>query len=130
PPQEWRLRPNGGAGMNRFGKRAGLAGLAACGLAVMAVASPAVAGTIYRCDAGGVASYVSKRIKGANCTVATTYRPNSPSRPSRPSTTPGAAGAAGSSDAAAGVPASLNANAPASFMGGGASAPAVAAPAP
>ncbi|WP_132987147.1 lytic transglycosylase domain-containing protein [Luteimonas terricola] len=94
--------------------------MASVGLACMAMAGPAVAGTIYRCDAGdGVASYVSKRIKGANCAVASTYRPSRPARPSQPSTTPGAVGAVKSSTAVEGSPASLNANAPSTFMGTG-----------
>lgn len=105
--------------MNRFRTIPGFAWLVSAGIACMALAGPAVAGTIYKCDAGdGIASYVSKRVKGASCTVASTYRPSRPSRPSQPSTTPGAGtgGAAGPS----------NAGAPASFMGTGASA----APAP
>lgn len=111
--------------MNRFGTLPGLAGVALLGLALMVVAGPAVGGTIYRCDTGdGVASYVSKRIKGASCSVATRYSPSRPSRPSQPSTTPGAAGAAKASTAVEGSPASINANAPATFMGAG--SPAVA----
>ncbi|WP_207914905.1 lytic transglycosylase domain-containing protein [Luteimonas arsenica] len=103
--------------MNRFGKIVGFAGMAMVGLACMAVAGPAVGGTIYRCEgADGVTSYVSKRVKGADCRVATTYRP---SRPSRPSTTPGTGQAASVAPAASGP---SNAGAPATFMGGGASA--------
>jgi hypothetical protein len=108
--------------MNRFGNRPGLAVLASAGLACAALAGTAVAGTIYRCDAGdGVASYVSKRVKGANCVVASTYSPSRPSRPSQPSTTPGAVGAVTASTAVQGSPAALNANAPSTFMGAGAS---------
>ncbi|MGY1529185.1 lytic transglycosylase domain-containing protein [Luteimonas sp. A649] len=89
----------------------------------MVMAAPAVAGTIYRCEAGdGVTSYVSKRIKGADCKVASTYRPSRPSRPSQPSTAPAAVGAVRASAAVEGSPASLNANAPATFMGSGAAA--------
>ena len=107
--------------MNRYGTILGLACMAAIGLAGMAAAAPAVAGTIYRCDAGdGVTSYVSKRISGASCTVATTYRPGRPSRPSQPSTTPGAVGALATSTTVEGSPASISAGAPATFMGGGA----------
>ena len=98
--------------MNRFGTIPGFAWLASIGLACMALAGPAVAGTIYKCDAGdGVTSYVSKRVKGANCSVASTYRPSRPSRPSQPSTTPSAPS---------------NAGAPASFMGTGSTQPASA----
>ncbi|MEN1926298.1 lytic transglycosylase domain-containing protein [Luteimonas qiangzhengi] len=78
-------------------------------------AVPAAAGTLYRCvGADGVSQYVSKRIAGASCTVAASYRPERP----RPRATPAAAPASSGS-------------APATFMGGGSSAskPA-AAPAP
>ncbi len=111
--------------MKCFGKIIGFACAATVGLACMAAAGQAVAGTIYRCDVGdGVASYVSKRIKGASCTVASTYRPSRPSRPSQPSTTPGAVGAVNASTAVQGSPASLDANAPSTFMGSGSAAPA------
>ncbi|HEY4530245.1 MAG TPA: hypothetical protein VIG97_07935, partial [Luteimonas sp.] len=83
--------------MNRFGTLQGLACAAMVGLASAIVAGPAVAGTIYRCESDGVTSYVSKRIRGASCSVATTYRPSRPSRPSAPSTTPGAAAVAAAS---------------------------------
>ena len=113
--------------MNRYGTSSGFAVMASIGLACMAMAGPAVAGTIYRCDAGdGVASYVSKRIKGANCSVASTYRPSRPSRPSQPSTTPGAATQGPA--AAAAAPASVNANAPSTFMGSGTAPAAVDVP--
>jgi soluble lytic murein transglycosylase-like protein len=108
--------------MNRCDKRPGLAVLAAVGLACMALGGPAVAGTIYRCEAGdGVASYVSKRVKGADCVVASTYTPSRPSRPSQPSTTPGATGVA------QGASAMPDAGAPATFMGAGAVRATVAA---
>ncbi|QDW67835.1 lytic transglycosylase domain-containing protein [Luteimonas granuli] len=97
--------------------------MAIVGLGGMAPAGPAVAGTIYRCDAGdGVTSYVSKRIQGARCTVASTF---ASSRPVRPSTAPaastasGAVGAVKASTAVEGSPASISANAPATFMGTG-----------
>ena len=109
--------------MNRFDKSTGFAAMASIGLACMAMAGPAVAGTIYRCDVGdGVTSYVSKRIQGAHCSVASTYRPGRPSQPSQPSTTPGAVGAVKASTAVEGSPVSLNAGAPATFMGSGAAA--------
>ena len=101
--------------MNRFGTILGFAWMASAGLACMAMPGVAVAGTIYKCDAGdGVTSYVSKRIQGARCTVASTYRPSRPARPSQPSTTPGA-GTGGAS-------APSNSGAPASFMGAGSTA--------
>lgn len=102
----------------------GLACAAMIGLGCAAAAGSAVAGTIYRCETGdGVTSYVSRRISGATCAVATTYRPSRPSRPSQPSTTPGAVGGVTASTAVAGSPVSINANAPATFMGGGGAAP-------
>ena len=105
--------------MNRYGTILGFAWAAMIGLACVDAAGPAVAGTIYRCEAGdGVTSYVSRRISGAKCSVATTYRPGRPSRPSQPSTTPGAVGAATASTAVAGSPATINANAPSTIMGG------------
>ena len=101
--------------MNRFGTILGFAWMASAGLACMAMPGAAVAGTIYKCEAGdGVTSYVSKRIQGARCTVASTYRPSRPARPSQPSTTPGA-GTGGAS-------APSNSGAPASFMGAGSTA--------
>lgn len=122
--------------MNRFRTILGLASMAIAGLGGMAPAGPAMAGTIYRCDAGdGVTSYVSKRIQGARCTVASTF---ASSRPVRPSTAPtastasGAVGAVKASTAVEGSPVSISANAPATFMGTGqGAAPATAtAPAP
>src|SRR5690606_18697429 len=116
-----RLRANGGVGMNRYGTLQGLACAAMVGLAPAIVAGPAVAGTIYRCESDGVTSYVSKRIRGASCSVATTYSPSRPSRPSTPSTTPGSASQVASAPSSAG--------APATFMGGSATATPASAPA-
>jgi soluble lytic murein transglycosylase-like protein len=46
-------------------------------LAAACAAAPAVAGTIYRCDgADGSRSYVSKRVPGARCSVASSYTPS------------------------------------------------------
>jgi soluble lytic murein transglycosylase-like protein len=48
-------------------------GLALCVLGLLA-ASPAVAGTLYRCDgADGARSYVSKRVPGAKCVAISSY---------------------------------------------------------
>ena len=82
----------------------------AWGLIAVLMASaafPAAAGTLYRCvGADGITQYVSKRVSGARCTVAASYRPER-SRPSAPaSATP--------------APASGGA-APATFMGGSSS---------
>ena len=46
-------------------------------LLAVGAAMPAVAGTIYRCEgADGSRSYVSKRISGQRCTVASSYKPS------------------------------------------------------
>ncbi|MFK3649338.1 lytic transglycosylase domain-containing protein [Lysobacter enzymogenes] len=109
--------------------------------------APAAAGTLWRCDGpGGERSYVSKKVKGATCTVVSQYTPK-PSRardpvpvsyaPPKP-----AMGAVTAGDAS--IPASAHSNPPASYSGaaaamaaGGlgvgtaaASAPVAAAPAP
>ena len=107
--------------MDRFGTLPALAGLLMAGLACLALPGPAVGGTIYRCEGGdGVTSYVSKRVSGAKCSVASTYRPARPSRPSQPSTTTG-------TPAAAAPSAGADAGAPAAFMGSGSSAAAASA---
>src|SRR3546814_16745801 len=75
----------------------GLLTIAAC----LLLATPAVAGTLYRCDgADGARSYVSKRVAGAKCVVVAR---------SSPASTPRSA------------PASIDANAPATFGGGSSS---------
>src|SRR3546814_4011177 len=62
---------------------------------LLLAAAPAAAGTLYRCDgADGARSYVSKRVAGAKCVVVARSSP----APKRRST-----------------PASVNANAPATF---------------
>src|SRR3546814_15709075 len=72
----------------------GLLTIAAC----LLLATPAVAGTLYRCDgADGARSYVSKRVAGAKCVVVDR---------SSPASTPRSA------------PASIDANPPATFGGG------------
>lgn len=84
-------------------------------------AFPAAAGTLYRCvGADGVPQYVSKRISGASCTVAASYRPERSSPRRTPAPSPAATAAP-----AGGV-------APATFMGGasGATPAAASAPAP
>jgi soluble lytic murein transglycosylase-like protein len=44
-------------------------------LLAMCAAAPALAGTIYRCEGGdGMRSYVSKRVAGQKCTVASSYK--------------------------------------------------------
>lgn len=77
-------------------------------------AFPAAAGTLYRCVGDdGVPQYVSKRISGARCTVAASYRPERPRRQPAAAATGGPTGGA----------------APATFMGGS-SASTVATPRP
>lgn len=98
--------------------------LAIAGLALMALAAPAWAGTIYRCDAAdGTRSYVSKRVKGASCVAVSNYR-SAPSRPAaRPAAAPGS-GSASPANPVAGSPAGVHSNPPATFMGGSATTPA------
>ena len=79
-------------------------------------AFPAAAGTLYRCvGADGVPQYVSKRVSGASCAAAATYRPE-PAR--RPAASGGGATAA-----------SPGGSSPATFMGGGSTAAPAAKPA-
>ncbi|MGY4516695.1 lytic transglycosylase domain-containing protein [Lysobacter sp. HA18] len=42
-------------------------------IAGLAGAAPAMAGTVYRCDANGIRSYSSKRLSGAQCEVVSRY---------------------------------------------------------
>ncbi len=98
----------------------------------MLVAAQAHAGTIYRCDgADGSLSYVSKRVKGAKCTVISNYK--SSGRASSPKVPnwvpPPAAGNVTASKAVSGSPASIHSNPPATFMGE-ATQTAAAVPAP
>ncbi|MGJ4803859.1 lytic transglycosylase domain-containing protein [Luteimonas sp. SDU82] len=98
--------------------------VAILGLALIALAAPSWAGTIYRCDtADGTRSYVSKRVKGASCVAVSNYR-SAPSRSSsRPAAVPGA-GSASPANTVAGSPATVHNNPPATFMGGGSATPA------
>lgn len=69
-------------------------------LLAVGAAMPAVAGTIYRCEgADGSRSYVSKRIAGQRCTVASSYRPSA----SQPRAAAPAGKAVGSAEPAASV---------------------------
>ncbi|AOH35000.1 lytic transglycosylase domain-containing protein [Luteimonas sp. JM171] len=70
-------------------------------------AFPAAAGTLYRCIGNdGITQYVSKRVSGARCTVAASYRPERP-RPaaSTPAPASSAAGAAAGTSPAPATPA-------------------------
>ncbi len=91
------------------------------GTACLLAFAPAVAGTIWRCEtASGERSYVSKKVKGASCTVASQYtsRPSRPRNPAPVSYAPPAPamGAVGSGVQTA-APASVHNNPPATFNG-------------
>ncbi|TDK27506.1 lytic transglycosylase domain-containing protein [Luteimonas aestuarii] len=104
-------------------QRRGVAIVIVC---LLAAASPAFAGTIYRCDgADGIPSYVSKRVPGATCVVVSSYRPAAATARPAPAATGSATPAtrvAGASTGGGGGGA-----APATFMGGTAAATPVAA---
>lgn len=81
-------------------------GLLAAGCLLAAL--PAMAGTIYRCDsADGGRSYVSKRIKGAKCTVVSSYRATRAPAPTAPDPVP-AAGSVTTAGSVAGSPATVD----------------------
>ncbi|AUZ54736.1 lytic transglycosylase domain-containing protein [Stenotrophomonas acidaminiphila] len=96
-------------------------GLGIAGVLIAALtAMPASAGTLYKClGADGVSNYVSKRIRGASCSVVGSYRPSA--RPaSRPPAAAPAASAGGATTADRPAPTTVTASA----------APATPAPAP
>ncbi|MGH8073296.1 MAG: lytic transglycosylase domain-containing protein [Lysobacter sp.] len=76
-------------------------GIALFAVACLLVATPVVAGTVYRCDSpDGVRSYVSKRVPGAKCSPISSYtaskssgaaRVSAPSQPSKPDAAVGSA---------------------------------------
>lgn len=71
----------------------GLLTIAAC----LLLATPAAAGTLYRCDgADGARSYVSKRVAGAKCVVVARSSPASQSRSTPASANTGAPATSGS----------------------------------
>ncbi|MFP5374153.1 MAG: lytic transglycosylase domain-containing protein [Gammaproteobacteria bacterium] len=79
-------------------------------LAGAALAAPAAAGTVYRCEgADGVRSYSSSKLKGARCTAVSSYRSAPAARPA-----PKAAGSATPPSTASGSPASASVPAAAS----------------
>ena len=83
--------------------------LAVFGTICLLVATPVVAGTVYRCDsADGGRSYVSKRIAGAKCSAVSSYTASRPSTPSRPSAPDVSVGSATPSNVTAGSPASVS----------------------
>ena len=85
----------------------------------MLVAAQAHAVTIYRCDGSdGSRSYVSKRMKGAKCTVVSSYKAGRAASPKVPDwVPPPAAGSVTASKTVSGSPASIHGNPPATFMG-------------
>ena len=91
----------------------GTLGKAVIPLLLALVAVPASAGTVYRCVGGdGISNYVTKRMPGAQCTVASRYTPDRRvSRPVAPPPVP--AVAAGASTAAASVASASASTAPA-----------------
>lgn len=51
-------------------------------LLVSALALPATAGNVYRCEAGdGITSYSNKRVAGANCRLVGSYKPQRATKP-------------------------------------------------
>jgi soluble lytic murein transglycosylase-like protein len=76
--------------------------------AACALATPALAGTIYRCDASdGSRSYSSTRVKGASCKAVTSYtKAPEPARPA--AATPKASGSATPASTVSGSPASAS----------------------
>lgn len=67
---------------------------------LLAAASPAAAGTLYRCTgADGIPNYSSQKVPGAHCTVASTYSP-SDARPRAVAPAPAAGGGGGKGGAA------------------------------
>lgn len=101
----------------------GFGGLLAC--AGLLAALPVVAGTVYKCEsADGGLSYVSKRVKGAKCTVVSSYRATRTPAPRVPDwVPPPATGSVTASNTVAGSPATLDANAPATIISAPAPAP-------
>ncbi|MTI72432.1 MAG: lytic transglycosylase domain-containing protein, partial [Stenotrophomonas sp.] len=72
-------------------------GLGIAGVLIAALtAMPASAGTLYKClGADGVSNYVSKRIRGASCSVVGSYRPSARPASRPPAAAPAAAASAG-----------------------------------
>lgn len=92
------------------------------GLVCLLAFASADAGTIWRCEtAAGERSYVSKKVKGATCTVASSYssgasRPRNPTPVSYAPPAP-AMGAVTATASTGGVPVSAHNNPPATFNG-------------
>ncbi|MEH6415433.1 lytic transglycosylase domain-containing protein [Pseudomonas sp. CGJS7] len=92
------------------------------GIVCLLALAPAVAGTVWKCEtASGERSYVSKKVKGAKCVVASQYtaaakRMRNPTPVSYAPPAP-AVGALTARTDVAGVPASIHNNPPATFNG-------------
>ena len=89
-------------------------GIALFALACLLVATPVVAGTVYRCDSpDGVRSYVSKRVPGARCSPISSYTASRSSgvakisAPSTPSVPDASVGSATPAHATEGSPAAV-----------------------
>ena len=90
-------------------------GIAIFAMACLLVATPVVAGTVYRCDSpDGVRSYVSKRVPGAKCSAISSYTASRSSgvarvsAPSKPSVPDASVGSATPVNATEGSPASVS----------------------
>ncbi|MGQ4661259.1 transglycosylase SLT domain-containing protein [Lysobacter sp. F6437] len=90
-------------------------GIALFAVACLLVATPVVAGTVYRCDSpDGVRSYVSKRVPGAKCSAISSYTASRSSgvarvsAPSTPSVPDASVGSATPANATEGSPAAVS----------------------
>ena len=90
-------------------------GIALFAVVCLLVATPVVAGTVYRCDSpDGVRSYVSKRVPGAKCSAISSYTASRSSgvakisAPSKPSLPGAAVGSATPAHSTEGSPAAVD----------------------
>lgn len=90
-----------------------------CGLwLALMLAAPAFAGTVYRCDSpDGSRTYGSKRVKGAKCSVISSYTPSTSAMRSVPVGATTARSASEAPAVAGGISATPTANAPATPQG-------------
>ncbi len=104
-------------------------GLSTLAWLLLAAAAPAVAGTVHKCvSPQGELSYVSKRIKGAQCSVVSTYTASRTPAARVPDwVPPPATGSVTASNPVAGSPASITASPPSTIVS---APPAAAAPTP
>ena len=104
----------------------GTLGKAAIPLLLAMVAVPASAGTVYRCvGSDGISNYVTKRVPGAQCAVASRYTPDRRTPRAAVAAVPAAVAAAG---AASTTPAPVAASGSAAPATAASPAPAVAPP--